>query len=134
MTEYQQSGPVVIMGDFNAHLGKLGGERGVGEPNHQGILLYELLTRCNLYAVSLSALSKGPQYTFQNNVSQTTVDYILASHDTSDYIHRCFTHCSDMLNASDHLPITAVLQLPHAKIVSKVPHTQKIHWAKAIKG
>ena len=71
------------MGDFNAHLGVLGGVRGIGEPNQQGVLLHQLITRCNLYAVSLSSLSQGPQYTFQNSLSQTTVDYILVSHDTN---------------------------------------------------
>ena len=40
ISEHQHYGPVVIMGDFNAHLGTLGGVR---EPNQQGILLHQLL-------------------------------------------------------------------------------------------
>ena len=52
------------MGDFNAHLGVLGGAIGIGEPNQQEILLHQLITPFNLYAVSLSSLSQGPQYTF----------------------------------------------------------------------
>ena len=74
ISDHQHLGPVVIMGDFIAHLGAIGGERGVGDPNQQGLLLHQLLTRCNLYVVSLSLLATGPQYTFQNSVTQTTVD------------------------------------------------------------
>ena len=77
---------LIIMVDFNVHLGTLGGKRGVGQPNQQGILLHQLITRCNLYTVSLSSLSQGPQYTFQNSVSQTTVDYVLANHNATEYI------------------------------------------------
>ena len=33
VSEHQPHGPVIIMGDFNAHLGTLGGERGMGQPN-----------------------------------------------------------------------------------------------------
>ena len=81
ISDQQQQGPVIVVGDFNAHLGTLGGHRGVGDPNQQGMLLQQLITRCNFYAVSLSSLAIGPQYTFQSGICQTTVDYILASHD-----------------------------------------------------
>ena len=135
ISEHQQHGPMVIMGDFNAHLGTLGGGTGIGKPNQQAILLHQLIARCNLHAVSLSSLSQGPQYTFQNSVSQTTVDYILVSHDTTEYIQQCFTHNSAPLNNSDHLPITAVLQVTHSTVDPQEQATQKtIHWSKALKG
>ena len=111
ISQRQQLGPVLITGDFNAHLGTLGGARDQGSPNQQGILLHQLLVRCNLYAVSLSPLSTGPQYTFWNSVIQTTVDYIIASHDAADYIQCCFTHEPAPLNNSDHLPISVVFTL-----------------------
>ena len=78
ISEHQHHGPVIFMGDFNAHGGVV---------ILQGILLHQLITYCNLYAVSLSSLSQDPQYTFHNSQSQTTVDYILASHDTTEYIN-----------------------------------------------
>ena len=52
--ESKQLGPTIIMGDFNAHLGTLGGPRGHGDPNSQGVLLHELLQRCDLFAASFS--------------------------------------------------------------------------------
>ena len=39
VVESKQMGPTIIMGDFNAHLGSLGGLRGNGSPNFQGYLL-----------------------------------------------------------------------------------------------
>ena len=57
ISEQQHHGPVVIMGDFNAHLGTLEGVRGTGQPNQQGLLLQQLITRCNLYVLSLASLS-----------------------------------------------------------------------------
>ena len=37
-----------MLGDFNAHLGVLGEVRGRGTANTQGVLVSELMTRCNL--------------------------------------------------------------------------------------
>ena len=131
VSEHQPHGPVIIMGDFNAHLGTLGGERGVGQPNQQGILLHQLITRCNLYAVSQTSLSQGPLYTFQNDVSQTTVDYVIASHNATEYIRHCYTHDISPLNTSDHLPITAVLQFAHSTVNPQELSTKKrINWSK----
>ena len=130
VSEHQPHGPVIIMGDFNAHLGTLGGERGTGQPNQQGILLHQLIACCNLYAVSLSSLSQGPAYTFQNSVSQTTVDYVLANHGATEYIRHCYTHDSAPLNTSDHLPITAVLQFQHFTVNPQGQSTRKrINWS-----
>ena len=33
---------------LNAHLGNLGGVRGRGDPNVQGVLVHDMLSRCNL--------------------------------------------------------------------------------------
>ncbi len=42
-------GPVIVAGDFNAHLGTLGGPRGLGSPNQQGFLVKELIDRTYLH-------------------------------------------------------------------------------------
>ena len=52
--ESKQLGPTIIMGDFNTHLGTLDGPQGRGDPNSQGVLLHELLQRCDLFVASLS--------------------------------------------------------------------------------
>lgn len=73
----QSDGPVLVVGDFNAHLGTLGGTRGTGPSNAQGQLLMDLMCRTNLYATSLSDVATGPQYTFFNKDYHTVVDYCL---------------------------------------------------------
>ena len=60
----QSDGPVMVLGDFNAHLGSLGGQRGIGEANPQGKLLLDLICRTNLFVASLCSISSGPSYTF----------------------------------------------------------------------
>ena len=133
ISDSQHHVPVVIVGDFNAHLGSLGGVRGHGSPNQQGVLLHQLLVRCNLYAVSLSPLSEGPEYTFWNSTTRTTVDYVIASHDASDYIQGCFTHQLAPLNNSDHLPISTVLCVPSTTTAPlKTSKSPKINWKKAL--
>ena len=134
ISESERLGPIVIIGDFNAHLGKLGGVRGQGNPNQQGTLPHQLLVWCKLYAVSLSSISRGPLYTFWNSTTQTTVDYAIASQDASDYIQHCFTHESSPLNNSDHLPISELLHVPIATATPlETPATPKVNWAKALR-
>ncbi len=60
----QPQGPVLIMGDFNAHLGVAGCCRGVGKANAQGLMLQECLHRSSLFPVYLGELANGPTYTF----------------------------------------------------------------------
>ena len=55
ISESELLGPVVVLGDFNAHLGGLSGGVGVGEPTLQGVLLKEMMVRCKLSAVSLGS-------------------------------------------------------------------------------
>ena len=45
ISESQCLGPVVIVGDFNARLGSLGGVRGQGNPNQHDILFHQFLIR-----------------------------------------------------------------------------------------
>jgi hypothetical protein len=43
------SGPVVIAGDFNCHVGQEGGPRATNNPNHQGDLLLEMVQNNDLF-------------------------------------------------------------------------------------
>ena len=66
------------MGDFNAHLGALGGLRGRGVANAQGLLISELMSCYSLSAVSLGSLATGPQFTYVSGNVYSTVDYVFA--------------------------------------------------------
>ena len=65
--ESKQMGMVVVLGDFNAHLGSLAGARSQGDPNTRGILVEEILKRYELYVASQSEIVVGPQYTCVNS-------------------------------------------------------------------
>ncbi len=111
ISEGQQLGAVIIAGDLNAHIGTLGGPRGSGQPNRQGILLKDLIDRCSLHVLSLSSRSQGQTYTYWNDSAETTVDYIIGDYVASCAMTQCYTHSHAHLNTSDHLPITTVLRL-----------------------
>ena len=133
--EGQQHGPVVVAGDFNAHLGVLGGPKGEGEPNRQGLLVKDLVDRCSLHVMSLSERAEGPGYTFWNSVSETTVDYILGDVGAASCLDRCFTHPQAPLNSSDHLPVSALLQFEmlaaQEKEDSHEGKLRQVNWSKA---
>ena len=60
MSESSMLSAVIVLGDFNAHLGQLGGARGVGEANVQGVLLNDMFSRCHLNTVLLGSVASGP--------------------------------------------------------------------------
>ena len=99
ISESQCFGPVVITGDFNAHLGTLGGARGQGSPNTQGILLHHLLDRCKLYAVSLCSLSAlNTHFGIQKHKQPLTTPLLVMMQQT------IFTDASHM-----NLPLSTIL-------------------------
>ena len=68
ISEYAHWGPVIIAGDFNAHLDRTWGPRAQDNPNLQGTLLAEVLQRCNLHVASLSKETHGPNHTYQSDI------------------------------------------------------------------
>ena len=76
-----------MLGDFNAHLGHLGGSHGLGhEPTPQGRLRKECADRYHLYAVSMSATSNGPNCTYFSGIDQIYQDHIQSA--VSTYLGR----------------------------------------------
>jgi len=52
--------------------------KGLDDPNVQGVLVSEVMERCNPSAVSVGSLFSGPSFTYLSGDVRTTVDYILA--------------------------------------------------------
>ena len=105
ISESSLLGPVIILGDFNAHLGSLGGKKGQDDPNVQGVLVSEVMEQCNLSAVSVASLSSDPSFTYMSGDVRTTVDYILADVEATSLMSGCRILSMDDLNTSDHLPL-----------------------------
>ena len=129
--ESKQLVPTIIMGDFNAHLGILGGPRGRGDPNSQGVLLHELLQRCDLFAASLSNHAEGPDYTFWRGDTRTTVDYVLMDIDAASIMSSCVVQEVACLNTSDHLPISVKIDIPTDFTENPDNSSTRIDWTKA---
>ena len=126
----QSDGPVLVTGDFNAHLGNMGGPRGIGDMNTQGQLLFDLISRTELFVASLCHTSSGPSYTFFNGEHHTTVDYCLLDSHAAYVLQECTTLDHHPLNLSDHLPVAAHLDL--TSLTQNKPTTPpKINWKRA---
>ena len=98
----------------------------------KGLLLSKWADRCHLYAVSMSALSKGPTYTYFPAERQTTVDYIFVDSETAQYLDNCYTHDMHGLNTSDHLPISAKLSLQTTESTEKGNTQPPVNWEQAV--
>ena len=101
----------MVVGDFNAHLGELGGVKGVRQTNPQGLLLFEMMLSCHLSVATLDGLSEGPGHSYESSVARTTVDFTFMNVEASSLLLSCKTHeCAD-LNTSDHLPQSSTLSI-----------------------
>ena len=69
----QTNGPVLVMCDFNAHIGQSYSDRVSGQTNTQGHLLLDLMNYTGHYTVSLSDIAEGPMSTFFSGNRNTTV-------------------------------------------------------------
>ena len=131
ISDSQLLGSVVVLGDFNAHLGEV---RCNAVQNLQGLLLQEVLERCALSAVSQGALASGPGYTFCSGDVRTTVDYILMDVGAASMMASCSTHPMNDLNTSDHLPLTVCLSYDACTSTQdERPSHKKIDWVEAKK-
>lgn len=124
----QSEGPVIVAGDFNAHLPTLN-----SITNTQGRLLSDLINHNSLYPVSCSSIATGPKYTYFSGQTTTTVDYILISSDLASHVSSCEILAQAPLNLFDHLPITTSICVQNLKHVQCQPTTTKINWSKASK-
>ena len=99
--------PIVMAGNFNAHVGPPGGPRGSRPTeNLHGKLQMELVDRNDLHFTSLSNCSGGPCYTFFRGEAVSAVDYIITDAVSAPLVHSCSTldptqskHRNDSLTA-----------------------------------
>lgn len=130
VTALQSEGPVIVAGDFNAHIGTLGCGRGRDPPNHTGRLLLDVICRCDLFVASLLEDAAGADYTYAEGSHRTTVDYCITDSCLAHSITSCTTLLPDMLNLSDHLPITARFDIQSA-IEPVAPIPSRLNWNRA---
>ena len=129
----EQLGPVVIAGDFNAHLGPKWGLRAHKGPNIQDVILGEVFDRCKLHAVFLVETVTGPDYTYRSGSHSTIVDYVLADVEASSFIESCEVVEDTNQNTSDHLALSMTISCDVSTQFTKDPDWKRIDWVKAEK-
>ena len=82
----------------------------------KGLLLSEWADRCHLYAVSMSALSKGPTYTYFTAERQTTVDYIFVDSETKKKTSTYFAMTSRKPLTQFNMVFRCVVSIINAKL------------------
>ena len=124
---------LLLLDFFNAHLGCLGGCRGGGDTNIQGVIVNDMIGRCNLNAISLGSAAVGSCYTYASGDTRSIVDYILADEEATNMLHQCCTLPFEDLNISDHLPLIAeMMYVPVHKGDSHCAAPPRIDWKVAV--
>ena len=103
---------MMVLGDFNCHIGTFGGQRSFKESNERGKLFSGLMQRFTFLSVNSQQLCSGPIETFYSNYDliQTTIDHILIKEDKVDLIKSCCVADDNSCNLSFHRPIICVIQ------------------------
>ena len=133
VSQFSDDGPLVVMGDLNAHFGS--SERDASqECNSRGLLWLNLNESHSLHNISSSALSSGPPYTYSSGGHTSTIDYVLGNIDAVRGISSCEILEGHPLNTSDHLPILCSLNLTHVRHpISTAFPTKRLDWSQAFK-
>ena len=105
---------IVIMGDFNADLGYLGGPMSDCFPNEQGKILNKYLSCRKFVCTHLHLCYSHPIYTFESEAhdSMSTIDHILCPSHMLNMFSSSLQLKDHPLNNSDHIPPSATLMLP----------------------
>ncbi len=111
--ELSNNGSIIILGDLNAHIGQLAGERSFTKINSRGRCVHRLLDDLDLISVNSQNMCKGPVETFYGNQGfiRTTIDHIFVPREFSIFIAECAVIEDCSANLSYHLPIYCDLQV-----------------------
>ena len=135
LLEYSANSKIIVMGDFNCHIGDRGGPRGEGQCSTYGSRLLNVLNneyiQCICCDMSYNAL--GPKYTFDKpGIGRSWIDHIFVSQDLYNNVANCYVLDDELLNVSDHLPVAMyinVLNVPTTTINDN-GKSHKILWHK----
>lgn len=113
LLQFCDNGTVIVLGDFNAHIGLLAGERSFAKTNFRGRRVYRILDDSELFSINSLNMCKGPIETFyasQGHI-KTTIDYIFVSKEFKSCILESAVSEDCSTNLSYHLPVYCELWL-----------------------
>ena len=126
---------VIVVGDFNADMGRSGGPRRSKTLSKRGLLLYDFLKRHRMCASNMMDYTTGPVFTYVGPMSTSTLDYILFPEELVNNIITCRVEDEHILNTADHYPVNAVCKL-EGLTVNKVCDyvSERIRWDRLTTG
>ena len=106
-------GDVIVMGDFNAHVGVSElYTRGWGNTSKNGTRILSMCEGQNLVMCDMTTKAQGPKYSFLNDQGhQSYIDHCLIPQYIMSNVHACAV-LEHTLNTSDHLALMLHVQLP----------------------
>ncbi len=133
LSMYKDSGVVVVMGDFNAHIN--GSQRFIKPMDERGLLLSNFLHENNLVSVNTCDMCAGVGSTFvsYNGCSESFIDHIIVEQERFDTVKRCVILDDDVLNVSRHRPVLCEIGFPVTGTTSDILHlpNKRTNWKKA---
>ena len=113
-SSFVESGTLIIIGDFNAHLNCI---KLIKRCDRRALLLYSFLACNNLVSANTLPICKGANDTFVfcNGMFHSMIDHIVIPVECVDTISDCFILDDDALNVSTHRPVLCSLNFPHAE-------------------
>ena len=115
VSQFSNDGPLVLMGDLNAHLGSREHDSLQQTCNSRGQQWLNLSESLSMHNISLCSLSSGPPYTYSSGSHTSTIDYVLGNDEALKGVSSCNTLEGHPLNTSDHLPIRCTFDLSHVR-------------------
>ena len=104
--ECARQGNVIVLGDFNVHIGHGNGPRSWGTTTYSGNRLLKLTQNTSLTCIDLLPSTTGPTHTFCNSRGHKSyIDHILTSNTRSSQIKRSDIKYFEPGNTSHHLPM-----------------------------
>ena len=124
----------IIAGDFNSDLGLSGGPRAVRPCTREGLIIKNFIDKYKLFPFNLSTISTGPINTFYGPNSEACLDYIMIPIEMENMLISSKTLDFEELNTSDHLPVTASLNIRKVKCPTiDISYQKRINWKKISK-
>ena len=127
VSAFQTQGPVILAGDFNAHL-----PISSSTPNPQGNLIFDLIDRNHLYPVPCADTNKDIDYTFFSGCNKSKIDYIFIDATMASGVISSQILDHHPLNFSDHLPVSLILKTSEVMSRAKPSASPKINWSLAM--
>ena len=128
ISRFKSDGPLIVVGDLNAHLGSRDPEV-KNACNGRGLEWNTIIHTYFFHNVSLGCLSSGPTYTYSSCGNISTFDYVIANQDAARGINTCVTLEDHPLNTSDHIPVTCSYpRALHSQIIPAFS-SQILNWA-----